>query len=696
MNDASTLIPEITSNDVEWVADLMRLESLDEPRRQFLMSRETLDVAACPGSGKTTLIVAKLAILARKWTHRSSGICVISHTNVAREEIQDRLGNSAVGQTLLGYPHFIGTIHGFVNQFLALPWLHSNGLPVVVIDDAATTNYRKRVLGRDFASINYALDQRRLDFNHLRIYKRDFSFNLQGTPFPFGENSNSYRLASRAVKESAQAGYYCHNEMFVWGQALLEDQPEMSAWISQRFPLVFIDEMQDTTDIQALVLNSAFPRHSGHVVVQRVGDPNQAIYDVGQSNGVAAGAPEGKEGSQTSTGAKAVYTFPDLRSYLEIPSSFRFGQTIASLASPLAVNKVQPSGLLGQGSKVPIPYQDKGAHAIFVFPDDSTSGVLDAYGHHVLGHLTDPLLRKGIVAAVGAVHRPDTDINPGDKAYPKSVSDYWANYRYEVAARDPVPTSLVGYLLVAQAMVEENHDLSVAVDKVASGLIRFANSVGDIGSLKRTLRSHRSIQTAIESDREASQKYRELLRSLLVDGMDITEKTWPSIRSDILQITRALCGETLDLSKGQDALPWSGRDVQPYLVPSNGQGDSGPNVYRIRQGERHVDIQLGSIHSVKGQTHLATLIMDTYNRTHFFGKLLPWLAGKTAFGNGDPSDEKRLRAAYVAMTRPSHVICLAMRRSSMGKDTAYDRNLQLLQKQGWRIAEMTGGAPVWR
>lgn len=146
MVDAIKLIPKVTDEDIEWVAALMGLDAIDEPRRAFLTSRSTHDVAACPGSGKTTLIVAKLAIFARKWPHRTKGICVLSHTNVAREEIQHRLGNTVVGQRLLGYPHFIDTIHGFVNRFLALPWLNSNGYPSPTIDDAVATAHRRGTL----------------------------------------------------------------------------------------------------------------------------------------------------------------------------------------------------------------------------------------------------------------------------------------------------------------------------------------------------------------------------------------------------------------------------------------------------------------------------------------------------------------------------------------------------------------------
>lgn len=104
MTTLSELVPEITDEDIEWISGLMKLEGLDEQRLAFLRSRETLDVSACPGSGKTTLVVAKLAMLARKWKSRTRGICVLSHTNVARHEIEQRLGDTEVGRRLLNYP----------------------------------------------------------------------------------------------------------------------------------------------------------------------------------------------------------------------------------------------------------------------------------------------------------------------------------------------------------------------------------------------------------------------------------------------------------------------------------------------------------------------------------------------------------------------------------------------------------------
>ena len=134
-------LPTVTDEDICRASRLLGLPvdafygtDGTDPRQEVLKCMDSVDVAACPGSGKTTLLVAKLAILAEKWQYRTRGICVLSHTNAARHEIEKHLGNTAAGRRLLDYPHYIGTIHGFVNEFLAAPWLRSRGYTIKMID----------------------------------------------------------------------------------------------------------------------------------------------------------------------------------------------------------------------------------------------------------------------------------------------------------------------------------------------------------------------------------------------------------------------------------------------------------------------------------------------------------------------------------------------------------------------------------
>lgn len=148
MIDALSSI-EITDADIEEIERLFGDVKFDDERRQILKHMESTDIQAFPGSGKTTVLVAKLAILAKKWPYTDKGICVLSHTNVARDEIEGRIGNTDIGRLLLSYPHFIGTVHSFFDTFVGLPWLRSNNYPVTMIDTESvlTRRYRKLTYG---------------------------------------------------------------------------------------------------------------------------------------------------------------------------------------------------------------------------------------------------------------------------------------------------------------------------------------------------------------------------------------------------------------------------------------------------------------------------------------------------------------------------------------------------------------------
>ena len=682
MPDVESLIPDITDEDIDWACSMMGLDPFDEPRRQFLTRRSTVDVSACPGSGKTTLIVAKLAILARKWPHRTKGICVLSHTNVAREEIQLRSGRTVVGQRLLSYPHFIDTIHGFVNRFLALPWLYSNGFPSPTIDNDVTTAYRRGVLANtEYWKVQQFLSNKHSGFENLRICGRDLSFDIGEKPFPSGPSADSFKFAKRAVETAARAGYFCYDEMFVWANALLEDFTNVPGWLARRFPLVILDEMQDTVNRQGNLLDSVFPRTSGDIVVQRVGDPNQQIFDLPDS------------------GADETDPFPDSDAArcLGIPNSYRFGPEIASLASPLAVQPVGTKGLSGIGPEGTNGAQAHCEHAIFIFPDDSTEGILDAYGRHAIAFLDEQLLVKGVVTAVGAVHQDAPEVEPGHSHFPKTVCHYWSGYTAEISGKDPHPKTLVQYIRAAQAAARNSHELSLGVEKIASGIVRLAGRIGDAGLLKGRARTHRAVVEALETEGAVLASYRQLLRAFLIEWAPLTEDAWTRYQVDILGVACALCEGDTDTSKAGNFLAWPEDDPSRAAGSVSSPDDPGPNVYRVTEGTRNLDIRLGSIHSVKGQTHLATMLLSTYWHAHSSKKMLPWFLGEQINGDGaGKRDTQRLLQTFVAMTRPSYLLCLAIPRSALGGDQAIDRNIEILKGKGWSIAEIIDGLAHWR
>jgi superfamily I DNA and RNA helicase len=75
-------------------ADIAKVENhfgflFNEEQKIVIRTWNTVNIQACPGSGKTTTLAAKLMILAEKLPKSfQQGICIITHTNTAVDEIK--------------------------------------------------------------------------------------------------------------------------------------------------------------------------------------------------------------------------------------------------------------------------------------------------------------------------------------------------------------------------------------------------------------------------------------------------------------------------------------------------------------------------------------------------------------------------------------------------------------------------------
>jgi hypothetical protein len=102
--------------------------------------------------------------------------------------------------------------------------------------------------------------------------------------------------------------------------------------------------------------------------------------------------------------------------------------------------------------------------------------------------------------------------------------------------------------------------------------------------------------------------------------------------------------------------------------------------------EPAVRIKVGSIHSVKGETHLATLVLDTHYKGSHLTRIKDWLTGaRSGLTVNKPELRKSLKQHYVAVTRPSHLLCLAMR------SDAFKR-----RRAAFEIGRTHGAMPPWR
>lgn len=619
-----------------------------DPRAAVIKNMGTLDIEACPGSGKTTLLVAKLSLTAKHWPSRTRGICVLSHTNAAREEIEKQLGNTPEGQALLKYPHYVGTIHGFVNEFLALPWLRSTGYNPNIIDDDIVLNWRWSKLSYN---IRAALEQNHHSRSLLKVENTSFSLgNVSWGRGSLGQATPTYTSLVECCKESIDLGYFCFEEMFVWAKNLLEKKPEVQSALRHRFPFLFIDEVQDNSEAQSNLLNKIFCEGSDPVVRQRFGDSNQAIFN----NTVQ------KVGATTDP-------FPSNASGVLriLPNSHRFGSEIADLANPFGINPL-PDGLKGQGPNTKRARTDtSGKHTIFLFAEGEIEKVLPAYAEHILNVFgNDSLaLTKGDFVAVGAVHKvPD---NP--KAPPHHVGDYHSDYNSELSRKDPVAKSFAEYIIVGMKRRQETKASHHIIEKCAEALLRACTLLGGSAQMLRRRRKHNYIIDQLSGNVQASSAYKDLVQLIVSEPIDLSQQQWDDVwLPHIVDIVSALGG---DMSKMDDAVDFLTLPVAaPPPQTDKETGIANSYTYSNAEGAE-IRVRLGSIHSVKGQTHTATLVLDTFlwgrNGKTNLTYLEEWIqAKKVGQIREGVQNIARLKLHFVAMTRPTHLLCLAMRADS--------------------------------
>ena len=663
-------IPVVADTDIE-VAERYLGMSFDEPRREILRSNENFDVQACPGSGKTTLLVAKLSILGARWPHARRGICVLSHTNVARQEIESKLAGTAVGHRLLAYPHFVGTIHGFVNEFLALPLLRSEGHHVRLIDDESHGEFCKRSL---YSVGAYAIakvylankEQHSPDrtIRALRYEGRDLTLGSAAGSMPCSAESDSGKILDGIKREAVSKGFWRFDDMFAWAERLLAKHAKVAELARWRFPAVFLDETQDTSELQGILLNRIFPA-SVCDLRQRFGDSNQAIYDSGQF-------------------AATTHPFP-ADGYRSLPNSQRFGANIATKVHSLAPDPPSPS-LAGEG---PRPNLLPGAldpaampHTIFLFAPNSAQQLLPAFGSLLLQTFPDEVLRCDafLARAIGRVGRSEAS----DEKVPRHLGDYWETYEPRAAKLDPRPQHLVDYVNLAQRRRVATVDCAESIKMVVKGICELVGIVQP-GAIPRGVQTARWLLEAIRADESSFVSLRRLLWEWCIEATPVVEERWTDKVTELRRALGPMIGT--EWNSGADAFcQWSMTYAWQTSGP-NTEGPAAPNRYRFRQDGRYVDIDVGTIHSAKGQTHTATLVVESFFKKHDMEDLMPWLRGEKCGAGSKPGTERtdRMRLVYTAMTRPSHLLCLAMRRNAIRQNGAEAETRQRFEQLGWTV-----------
>lgn len=595
----------------------------DDKRRHVISSWD--DVQACPGSGKTTLVAAKLLILAKKWTETNRGVCVLTHTNVARDEIVDRLHDHPSGFKLTTYPHFIGTIQQFVNTFLGLPYCRSKKFPATMIDDDACVQALSKYVS--YGTKAY-LDKKRASLYALRFNIADGSLSVPG--FKKESDSKTYKDLESAKIKIIESGLFFFSEMYVFGNDLLSQSPDLAETLRKRFPLILMDEMQDTQKFQDTLLNKIF--EDGSVRLQRLGDPDQAIFD-----------NIGEDGPNES------YNGQDQPH--KIKTTHRFGLDICEKIIGLSYNKLDELSSARNADRGEHP------HTIFLYDNASREQVLEAFGNLVAQ--TDPANTWDTVKAVGGVE--------GEGGH---ISKYWPKFDKNKSVSNPKPEKLIhiAHFCKEQTKGHVGPSYGLLMQGVLE-LLRKANLKMKNEKGKDTFFSRQPLMTWLKKKGKHEQ-FRKLL-SLIVLGTDLGAKRWALYVAALKKILEI------------DALPADANEYLAHDEAPEAEGDEhapATNVFVCANGRK---IEVGTIHSVKGETHDATLILETKLHEDDVKKMLPHIID--ASENKPTTDRKKafMRKLYVASSRPRHLLCIALHRNNIS-----DMQIEQLIEREWLVSSV--------
>lgn len=253
--------------------------SLTCEQKVAVACEENVLLRACPGSGKTRVIIAKLAreIEAIRGTPRT--VACITYTNSAVYEMEPRLEASLqVGDE----QYFeVSTIHSFCLNHIFRPFCwhipaYSGGF---------------KVLTRDMEECEPLVNSVCDNLNYLRPSCQDYedfaALNIDVNGNAIGAaliNSIVARGAKLFWQRCRERGYIDFCSILYYSLRIVSEHPEIADGLASRYAWILVDEFQDTTDLQVEILGVIAAR--GRTKFFLVGDGYQSIF------GFAGARPE--------------------------------------------------------------------------------------------------------------------------------------------------------------------------------------------------------------------------------------------------------------------------------------------------------------------------------------------------------------------------------------------------------------------
>jgi DNA helicase-2/ATP-dependent DNA helicase PcrA len=248
------------------------LDGLNDDQRQAVASPlGAALVLAGAGSGKTRVLVHRVAWLIQVEGASPNGILAVTFTNKAAAEMRSRI------ETLLGLPSgamWLGTFHGLAHRLLRIHWREA-ALPqsFQILDSEDQARVLRKVL-------------KALDLDETRWIPREILWFINAQkdeghrPKHIRDDGDPTRRQLIKIYQTYEdacqrAGVVDFAELLLRAYELWRDNPALLQHYRTRFQHVLVDEFQDTNAIQYQWL-MLLAKPDGMPFV--VGDDDQSIY----------------------------------------------------------------------------------------------------------------------------------------------------------------------------------------------------------------------------------------------------------------------------------------------------------------------------------------------------------------------------------------------------------------------------------
>jgi len=253
--------------DVSFIIDSLN----DAQREAVTASQDPLLVLAGAGSGKTRVLVHRVAWLVQVEGVSPYGILAVTFTNKAAGEMRTRI------EQLIGVPTrgmWVGTFHGLAHRLLRAHW-NEAGLPqsfqVLDADD------QYRIIRRLHKALE--LDENRWPPRQSQWYinarkdegQRPQHIEHRGDPYQ-RQQIEIYQAYEELCQRSGLVDFA---ELLLRAHELWLQHPELLKHYQQRFRHILVDEFQDTNTIQYAWLRVLAGTQANITIV---GDDDQSIY----------------------------------------------------------------------------------------------------------------------------------------------------------------------------------------------------------------------------------------------------------------------------------------------------------------------------------------------------------------------------------------------------------------------------------